>query len=341
MVGASARSRWNELVGGSVINKVIRLSGDVDVHVVSHVGDGASRTQLPKVPRRSSPSLSSRRQAVAWLVAALLLPALTLALVATRDTIGLPTVLLLYLLLAVAVAAIGGRLPAMVTAVGGFLLANWFFTPPFHNWTVAERENLLALFVFVAVAGVVATFVSTAARQTADARRARTEAEVLARLAATFDESDALELVVNHLRSTFAVEAAAVLRRHGDVWMVEAASGHPLPAEPDVADLALPLGDDTTLAITGGALSVDDRRVLGAFADHLTAAVERRELSEAAGRAEVLREGNELPQRPAPGGVPRPPDALGVDQGLGVESSPARCRLARGRRRRVPVDDRG
>ena len=42
-------------------------------------------------------------------------------------------------------AVIGGTLPAIGTAVGAFLLANWYFTPPIHTFTIAEGENLLAL----------------------------------------------------------------------------------------------------------------------------------------------------------------------------------------------------
>ena len=36
ILGASRRSRWSELFRGSVINKVIRLSGGIDVHVISY-----------------------------------------------------------------------------------------------------------------------------------------------------------------------------------------------------------------------------------------------------------------------------------------------------------------
>ena len=35
VLGASARSRWHELLHGSVINRVVRRSGPIDVHVIS------------------------------------------------------------------------------------------------------------------------------------------------------------------------------------------------------------------------------------------------------------------------------------------------------------------
>ena len=42
----------------------------------------------------------------------------------------LPTELMLFLALTVLVALVGGLWPAIVSAVVGFLLLNWFFTLP-------------------------------------------------------------------------------------------------------------------------------------------------------------------------------------------------------------------
>ena len=79
-----------------------------------------------------------------------------------------------------------GFVPALVAAVGGFLLANWFFTPPFHTFTIAEGENLLALVVFLVVGGGRrAGSSAVAARRTAEAAQARAEAETLAALGGT------------------------------------------------------------------------------------------------------------------------------------------------------------
>jgi two-component system sensor histidine kinase KdpD len=35
VLGASRRSRWQEILRGSVINRAVRLSGPIDVHIVS------------------------------------------------------------------------------------------------------------------------------------------------------------------------------------------------------------------------------------------------------------------------------------------------------------------
>jgi two-component system sensor histidine kinase KdpD len=212
-----------------------------------------------------------------------------------RSHIDLPGVLLLYLLVIVIVATVGGALPAAIAAVAGLLLANWYFTPPFHKLAIAERKNLLALVVFLIVAGVVSALVDAAARRTAEATRARAEAAALARLGATLLQGDdPLPELVEQLRSAFALKAVAVLRRDRQGWKVEASAGPAAPIRPEYATDAIPLDDTTTLTLLGGRLTGDDRRVLRAFTDQLAVALESRRLARAAADAAALAEANQL-----------------------------------------------
>src|SRR6478735_1469398 len=112
VMGASRRSNWQRITRGSVIGRVIRESGvGIDVHVISHPG-GRSEDAFV-VPRTGRPAtLPRQRVLLGWSVSLF------------REDLGLPSVMLLYLLLVVGVSAIGGLWPALVAAVGGFLLVN-------------------------------------------------------------------------------------------------------------------------------------------------------------------------------------------------------------------------
>jgi two-component system sensor histidine kinase KdpD len=293
VLGASRRSRWAELTRGSVINRVVRLSGHIDVHVISQEGGDGEDRAVPRVRRRVT--LSPRRRLLAWLTAVGGIPALTAVLVTMRNDVGLPTILLLYLVVVVVVAALGGVLPAMVSALAAFLVVNRLFTSPLHTWTIAEAESLVALVVFLIVAGVVSAFVSAAARRTAEATRAAAEAETLAGLAGTVAEPDPLPVLVDNLRRAFGLGGVALLRRaDGDRWQVETAAGETAPRTPAEADQVRPLGPDLVLAVTGSDLAAEDLRVLNAFAAQLAAAIDRRRISAQAARATDLAEANEL-----------------------------------------------
>jgi two-component system sensor histidine kinase KdpD len=293
VLGASQRSRLAELARGSIINRVVRLSGPIDVLVISGDPDEAERG-VPPV-RRHPAALAPRRRLLGWLLAATGLIVLSTVLSHTRDQVSLPSVLLLYLLLVVLVATVGGLAPALVTAVVGFLLVNRLFTPPVHTWTINEPENIFALMVFLAVAVVVSALVAAAARRSAEAARAAAEAETLAGLAGSVVEPDPLPMLVDHLRRTFGLRGAALLRRGDDGgWQVEAASGPEPPTVPGGSDQTRPLGGGLVLALRGGGLAAEDLRVLNAFVAQLAAAIDRRRVGAQAAQAAALAEADEL-----------------------------------------------
>jgi two-component system sensor histidine kinase KdpD len=223
-------------------------------------------------------------------------PLLTLVLANVRDALSLPSDLLMFLLVVVVVAALGGFIPAFVCAITGFLLANWFFTPPYYEFTISEGENLVALVIFLLVGGVVSFLVDTASRRTADAARARAEAETLAALSGTLSASDdPLPQLVGQLQVAFDARHVAVLGEQADdTWTVLAAAGDVAPSRPGDADVVLPLHGSEVLVLSGDTLGDDDREVLKAFAGQVAIAVQQRELRADAERAEGLAEANEL-----------------------------------------------
>lgn len=182
---------------------------------------------LPRRLRRAPPAESgwrnlarglSRWRQVAGLVLSLgLLPALTAALVPLTPALALVDDLLCYLLAVVAIALVGGLVPAVCSAAASSLLLNWFFTPPLHHWSIDAPQNLLALVLFVLAALAVGAVVHVAARRATAA--AQTEA-----LAASNRIRTALLAAVSHdLRTPLSsVKAAVTSLRQTDVALSEA-----------------------------------------------------------------------------------------------------------------------
>lgn len=286
---------WTRLTRGSVINRVVGLSGGIEVHVIPAEGGSGVPEVATHVRRvRAGSALGPRRSLFGWILALGGVPALVAVLVRMSEHAGLPTVLLSFVALVVVTAAVGGRWPAVVAAVAGFLAANWFFTPPFHTWTIAEVENLVALVIFLGVAVVVSRFVDAAARRSVEAAKARSEARSLAALAATTAAQDPFPELLDHVRSVFGFESAALLRRVDTGWECEASAGEPIPKSPADADFVEDLASDVVLAVTGGRVLAEDQAVLKAFAAQLAAVVERNRLRAEAGRARALSEANAL-----------------------------------------------
>lgn len=237
-----------------------------------------------------------RRQIAGWMLALIGGAVITRGLTSLRDALALSSVILIYLVFVVVVATVGGALPGIATAFVTSLLLNFYFTPPIHTWTIANPENVLALFVFLAVAGTVAWLVTTATRRAIESRRARAQAEVLVRVAGTMaDSREPVTDLLDFLRTTFELESAAVLRRASSGWRVEAHAGTPCPVKPEDGSLSveLPPGN-AMLVLVGPTLRAEDRWVLRAFAAQLSAGLLERRLRSQASDAERLGAANEL-----------------------------------------------
>jgi two-component system sensor histidine kinase KdpD len=294
VLGATQRGRWRELWQGSVVNRIVRQSGDMDVHIISHHGDGRRGPGRPRGLALGPSPISARRRLVGWLVALVAIPLVTVALVAMRTDLGLPGDLMVYVLLVVVAAAIGGAGPGLTTAVTAGLLVNWYLTEPYHTLTIDEPQNTLALLGFVVVGTIVSLLVSRAERRAADARRSAHEAEALAGAAAGLALSDdPIPALLDRLRTTFSLDAAALYARDEDRWQVIGGSGEDLPDAPDGTDLQMTVGDATVLGIKGQ-LHADDSMVLSAFAAQLAIALEQRRLRSEAAAAAVAAAGDAL-----------------------------------------------
>lgn len=142
-------------------------------------------------------------------VLALAVPAaMTGALLPFKGSLNLASDALIFVMGTVLVALVGGLVPAVVSAVVGSLLLNFFFTPPFHTFVIAEANNVLALMIFVLVAAVVASVVDTAARHR---RRLDDAASREAALAETDRLRTAILQAVSHdLRAPLGAAKASV-----------------------------------------------------------------------------------------------------------------------------------
>jgi len=303
VLGGSRRSRLSALLSGPGIGATtIRDAGDIDVHLVTHHQIGKGRG-LPHLRG----SLTARRRLQGTVLAVVLPPLLALGLAHGRQHLNLVSDVLVFLLAVVVVALVGGFLPAMLVAVFGSVLLNYYFVPPMHTFTIRETNNVLALGVFVLVAALVSSVVDLAARRTRQAVRATAEAETLGTLAGSVLRGEtALPALLERVRETFGLASVTLLERTStsgrgptargpaDEWTVVAGAGAEQCERPQDADTEVPAGDTLLLALRGRSLRAEDQRVVGAFAAQAAVILERHRLSEAAAAAVPIAEGDRM-----------------------------------------------
>jgi two-component system sensor histidine kinase KdpD len=276
VLGASSRGRLARLLTAGVGVTTTALSGSIDVHLVTHERAGQGR-----LARRVSPALSWSRQITGFALVLLGLPALTLVL-----DVGLTNDILIFLAAVVGVALVGGLGPALLAAVAGSLLLNYYFTPPLGRFTIAARDNLVALLVFVIVALAVSWVVDTAARKTRQAARASAEAQTLFTIAGGVIRGERL---LERLRETFGLESVTLL----EDGRVSATVGVPC-TDSRTADAEVIVDDRHTLLLKGHPLDASDRRIVEAFAAQAALALRQERLTAEAAAAKPLAEADKM-----------------------------------------------
>lgn len=311
VIGVSRRSRLAAVLTGPGIGAtVIRESGDIDVHIVSHARAGG-RLSLPR-PRGG---LTVRRRVYGFALALIGGPLLTLLLTSVRSHESMTADVLSYQLLVVVVALVGGIWPALFAALLSGLTLDFFFVDPLYTVTVGEPLHLLALILFVIIAALVSLIVDQAARRSRAAQRAAAEAELLATVAGgVIRGEDALQALVTRTREAFALtQVRLVLRAADGAEEVLASDGEasgaadtgrasgaaadagPVQRIPVRVPQDGPGAQPTAfLELRGRDLEAGDRRLLAAIVAQLEAALEHRELTATAAELAPLAEADRV-----------------------------------------------
>ena len=271
VIGVSRRGTLARLLTGAGTSAtVIRESGDIDVHVVTH-SEAGSRT-LPTL----GGALSVRRRLAGALLALVGLPVLTWILGALRNPDSITSDVLAFQLFVVVVALVGGIWPAVVSAIAAGLLLDYFFVDPLYTITITQPLHLLALIIFVVVAVLVSIVVDQSSRRSRMAARAAAESETLATIAGSvLGGQDALDALISRLRESFGMTSVILFSNDAPIY---SAIDHEQAAETDI-DTTFPIGDHATLRLHGRELPASDRRILGAFLSQIEAALRQRELA--------------------------------------------------------------
>ena len=175
VVGKSVRSRWFELRHGSVVDRLVRDTSGIAIHVLP-MEDSAPRGQRARAPR---PGAWGRRSDYLW--AAVMVAGVTgIGSGLNYIHANLGNVALLYLVPVMVAASLFGLRAGLFAGLLSSLAYNFFFLPPTGTLTINNPENVVTVFVLLGVAFVTSQF---AARTRAQADLAQSSARTNAALA--------------------------------------------------------------------------------------------------------------------------------------------------------------
>ena len=129
------------VTGPGIGATVIRESGDIDVHIVTHAAAGGQFA----LPRITGGALSVQRRVLGFALALIGGPLLTWLLVSTRSPESITSDVLAYQLLVVLVALVGGIWPALFAAVLSGLTLDFLFVAPVYSVEISDPLHALRI----------------------------------------------------------------------------------------------------------------------------------------------------------------------------------------------------
>jgi two-component system sensor histidine kinase KdpD len=172
VIGKSTRSRWFEIVHGSVVHDLVRRSGNISVHVIA--GDAIAGEPIPKKTVSTAEAgqyVDPRPYVVAFFAVAIALGAAEII----QPLLGIENIDLMFLTAVVGVAVRYGLWPSLFASVVASLCYNFFFLPPLYQFTIADPTNVVAFLFFTVMAVIVSNVAARVRTQAvAVASRART-----------------------------------------------------------------------------------------------------------------------------------------------------------------------
>src|SRR5277367_2997379 len=155
VIGKSARTRWFEIVHGSVVHEMVRRSGNISVHVIAGdtvAGEPISKKSVRAAERDDAFNPQPYIAALAAVAAALGFGELLI-----NAWVGIGNIDLVFLTAIVAVAVRFGLLPSLFASVVSSLAYNFFFLPPIYTLTITDPHNVVAFGLFTLVAIIVSS----------------------------------------------------------------------------------------------------------------------------------------------------------------------------------------
>jgi two-component system sensor histidine kinase KdpD len=235
IIGKTTRSRWFEILRGSVVHDLVRRAGNITVHVIAGE-DLPSPANKPAVQTAAQAEpFNPRLYLMSLLVVTVGLGAAELI----QPRFGIENVDLVFLTAVVVVAVRYGLWPSLFASVIASLCYNFFFLPPVYTFTITDPTNVAAFFFFMLIALLVSN-VAARVRIQADTAigRVRTTESLYAfsrKLAGTATLDDVLWATAYQIALMLKVRVVLLMPEDG---ILTVKAGYPPEDQLDKADLA-------------------------------------------------------------------------------------------------------
>ncbi|MGE0038757.1 MAG: DUF4118 domain-containing protein [Xanthobacteraceae bacterium] len=159
IIGKSTRTRWFEIVHGSVVHDLVRRAGSISVHVIA--GEAVAGEPIPKKvvkPAEKRARTDLRSYVISFLIVggAVIVGELLWPWIDTEN------IALVFLTAIVIIAVSFGLWPSLAASMISALCYNFFFTDPYYTLAISDPKDVIAVVFFTFVAIIVSNVAARA-----------------------------------------------------------------------------------------------------------------------------------------------------------------------------------
>lgn len=325
IIGKPLKPLFREWLNGSLVDRVIRQSDGISVHVIS------GKPQSDTDPRVKKAAVREPAGFIPYAAMVITITLLTVLALPLRTYLGQVNIAMLYLAPVLLSAFVWGRYFSLVAAILGIVTFDFFFIPPAFNFAVSDVRYFLSFAIFLLVAVMTGTLSDRLRQHIVYAKQRETRMAalyVLSReISATNELEKVLGQVVRKVYESIGSQAVILLPDEENKLSVRAESDaqHRVPVDENEKAVAMwvyehgqnagrgtdtlvgadftyvPMGTEQGILGVLGVmpkdskhLSPEQRRLLDAFASLAAVAVNRIELVEQAKKTHLLAESERL-----------------------------------------------
>lgn len=233
----------------------------------------------------------------AAVVLVLVLPLVNVILAKFRHSFNLTTNTLVLLIITLAIAI---KAPIWLTTLGAienFLFLNYFFTPPFHTLNISNKDDLLALLVYLAISITASLILRKLEIRTAKLRQLSKEGLFLSRLAESIIRGhNSIQEILNNSCGAFGLKELAVARKSnaGEKSEFAVIYGSIEAMSPDIIDAQIVLNSEYSLLANPPISNPELRNLVTTFGSQVLILLERHILEENERELSEIRQADQM-----------------------------------------------
>ncbi len=321
VVGKPIRPRWKELLYGSVVDAMVRASGDIDVYVITGEAPEAGQKSARELLKSEPVSALGLAMSVGPAIAATALG------MAMFGEFGIANVAMIYVLAVAVFSVRSTRIESALASLLGVLAFDFVFVEPRFSFAISDSRYLLLFAVMLSVALVISTLTHRLKEQLAASSKRERRTSSLYRLSQQLAQHrgkmELAHAALTEIQSVFEGDGAIFIKNANSVEVLAGSQSkfendpHEAAVANWVVDHGLPAGNGTDTLPAAKAIyiplrgvgtvvgvlafqsnrevdTIDSMQLLETFSNALGVALERAILAKESNEAKLFAESERL-----------------------------------------------